>query len=72
MLDESDAHFGIYFPWSFGSHPIHLALFMSTSVAGNLSVNNTLVSSDTDFFNRNDNTFIVFSRKLGLKVNRFV
>lgn len=66
MLADNDAHFGMYLPWSFGSHPIHLASFVSTSVAGNLIVNNTLVSSDTDFFNRNDSIFIVFSLKLGL------
>lgn len=69
MLDASDAHFGKYFPWLFGSQPIHLMLFASTSFGGNLIVNKTLASSDTDFLTRSDNTLIVFVRKFGL--NKF-
>lgn len=67
MLAASDAHFGIYFPCSFGSQPIHLTLTMSTSSFGNLIVNKTLVSSDTDFFTRTETIFNVFSLKFGLK-----
>lgn len=69
MLDESDAHFGMYLPWSFGSHPIHFTFSMSTSFAGSLIVNKTLESSDTDFFTRIESIFRVFSRKIGLKRN---
>ena len=67
MLDASDAQRGMYFPCSFGSQPIHLTLWMSTSSAGNLIVNKTLVSSDTDFFTRIEIIFIVFSLRYGLQ-----
>lgn len=67
MLVANDAHLGIYLPCSFGSHPIHLTLSISTSSAGNLIVNNTLGSSDTDFLTRNESIFIVFVLKFGLK-----